>query len=85
MGYPNTIYMSVKAKFTCIGVEAAADGEHTLVNFLPVTTGSEENKSFAKYTPAGSVFLSIHQDTPAASFFEGGKEYYLTFEEAPAE
>ena len=39
---------------------------------------SEENKSFAKYTPAGEISLTI--TNPAAiEAFELGKAYYIDF------
>jgi hypothetical protein len=42
-------------------------------HFSPVIDGSEENKTFWKYTPSGKLELGcIHQD-----LFEVGKEYYL--------
>lgn len=70
--------MNVKAKFICqsvnhmIGLKA--------VKLYPVTSGSEENKSFAKYTPGGDLSLQINEGTLAYDFFEPGKEYFLTFD-----
>lgn len=75
--------MSVKAKFKCWGVEQPAEGyENTTVTLQAVTYGSEENKSFSKYTPSGTVTLSISPETQAHDYFKPGKEYYLTFDEA---
>jgi hypothetical protein len=74
---------TVKAKFNCIGVEDFADQKQKRVTFGPVIDGSEENKSFAKYTPSGGLYLWISYDTPASDAFEAGKSYYLTLEEAP--
>lgn len=67
---------TVRAKFQCIGVSEDTSGNKN-VNFLPVTTGCEENKSFAKYTPGGSLYLTISPETAAYDAFEVGKEYYL--------
>lgn len=74
--------MIVKAKFICTTVEDQPDYQQKVVSFTPVVSGSEENKSFAKYTPAGSAQLWISYETPASDFFEPTKEYYLTFEKA---
>jgi hypothetical protein len=46
-----------------------------------VTSGSEENKSFNKYTPSGDLRIMI--DNPAAvDFFEPGQDYLLEFKKA---
>lgn len=72
----------VRAKFKCVLVEDQPDSEQKLVDFEPVIDGSEENKSFAKYTPAAGAYLNISYETPASNFFEEGKEYYLDFTKA---
>lgn len=72
----------VRAKFVCVGIQDYPENEQKNVVFSPVTTGSEENKSFSKYTPGGSVNLVISYETQAADFFEDGKEYYLDFTKA---
>jgi hypothetical protein len=69
----------VRAKFQCVKIESQPDSKQKLVDFLAVTDGSEENKSFAKFTPAGGAYLNISDETPASNFFEEGKEYYLDF------
>lgn len=69
----------VRAKFVCTGIQDNPQYENKTVSFSPVISGSEENKSFSKYTPAGSVSLSISYETQASNFFEDGKEYYLDF------
>jgi hypothetical protein len=69
----------VRAKFVCNGVKESPEYEQKLISLSPVISGSEENKSFAKYTPAGSVSLNISNETQAANFFEEGKEYYIDF------
>lgn len=67
----------VRAKFQCIDIVDQSDYEQKAVRFSPVMTGSEENKSFAKYTPAGNLDLTISYETEASDAFEVGKEYYL--------
>lgn len=72
----------VRAKFTCNNIKNQPEYECKSVSFTPVTYGSEENKSFSKYTPSGSLVLQISNDTVASNAFEVGKEYYLDFTEA---
>lgn len=74
--------MIVRAKFQCTMVEDHPEYEQKLVAFSVVTSGSEENKSFSKYTPAGNLNMSISYDTQASDFFEQGKTYYLDFSKA---
>ncbi len=47
-----------------------------------VTSGSEENKSFWKYTPSGELVMQT-VNPEAAEQFKPGKEFYLDF--TPAE
>lgn len=72
----------VRAKFQCIKVEDQPDLQQKLVDFVAVTDGSEENKSFAKFTPSGGAYLNISYETPASDFFEEGQCYYLDFVKA---
>jgi len=72
----------VRAKFQCVKVENQPNSQQKLVDFLAVTDGSEENKSFAKFTPAGGAYLNISDETPASDFFEEGQCYYLDFAKA---
>lgn len=72
----------VRAKFECVGIEDQPEFESKSVSFSPVIDGSEENKSFSKYTPSGNLHLQISYDTEASNAFEVGKEYYLDFSEA---
>jgi hypothetical protein len=73
---------NVRAKFKCDVVTDRPEFQLKEVSFSAVIDGSEENKSFSKYTPNGSVFLSISYETEAADAFEEGKEYYLDFSPA---
>ncbi len=69
----------VRAKFVCTGITDSPEYQNKSVSFSPVINGSDENKSFSKYTPSGSLHLSISYETEAINFFEQGKEYYLDF------
>ncbi|MFA6917001.1 MAG: hypothetical protein WC222_11430 [Parachlamydiales bacterium] len=71
--------MNVRAKFVCYGIKDNPSSESKTVTFGAVTSGSEENKSFSKYTPSGSIDMVISYDTPASNAFEQGKEYYVDF------
>lgn len=77
--------MATRAKFKCVAVEDY--GVNKKVKLQVVYEGElgkdEENKRFTKATPNGEAWLTI--DNPAASVqFKPGREYYATFEEAPA-
>jgi hypothetical protein len=67
--------ISVRAKMLCISITHYVANRH--VSFLPVLSGSEENKSFAKATPGGKLELYIDASTSAYDVFEVGKEYYV--------
>lgn len=73
--------MLVKAKFKCHSVTDF--GHNKQVTLAPVTSGSEESKSFSHYTPSGNLQMTIDKSTSAVDFFEPQKEYYLTFEACP--
>lgn len=78
--------MSVRAKFRVNAITKSEGGSNKIVLF-PVTSGSEENKTFYKYTPCGSIELSTVNEA-AAEQFTVGSEYYVDFtaaaEPAPA-
>lgn len=69
----------VRAKFRCVSVRVG-EGEHAQaeIRLEPVTSGSDENKSFFKYTPSGRVELGVVNPAAAAQFQEG-REYYVDF------
>lgn len=67
----------IRAKFMCTWIEDQPIYEQKIVSFSAVTSGSEENKSFAKYTPSGNLQMYISYETMASKAFEQGKEYYL--------
>lgn len=76
---------AVRAKMVCHGVAPTAGINTSKVNLGCVYSDKDktENANFTKYTPWGSCELGIDSDAPAASFFQPGKRYYVTFTEAP--
>ncbi|KUP22419.1 hypothetical protein [Paenibacillus sp. DMB5] len=62
----------VRAKFKC---QSNVDG---MVVMTPVYSGSEENKAFWEYTPAGSITLTITNEA-ARDQFQPGEEYFVDF------
>ena len=74
--------MSVRAKFVCTNVQNNPQTQSKSVALSPVIDGSDENKSFAKYTPSGQVNLEISDETAASEFLVPLKSYYLDFTEA---
>ena len=73
----------VRAKFRCISIElfSSEPGGNRRVKLSAVTAGqnaSEEDKAFWKYTPSGTVEMTI-DNPPASEMFEIGKTYYLDF------
>lgn len=69
--------MTVRAKFKVNEiVDRGQNG--SVIRLQPVTSGSEENKLFYKYTPSGNIELStINED--AAKQFKVGAEFYVDF------
>lgn len=65
--------MVTRCKFKCESKTLHA-GDVQSVTFHAVTNGSEENKSFWKWTPAG--VLTVQSINPNVDFTPG-KEYYL--------
>ena len=74
----------LKAKFS---VTSLTDyGHNKEVNLQAIySTDTAENADFTKYTPSGSIKMSMSNDVPATEFFKPGKKYYVYFEEAPEE
>lgn len=72
------ITMTTRAKFNVAEITKQGNGGGTRVTLMPVTTGSEENKNFWKFTPAGKIELHI---TNLDVKFEFG-EYYVDFTKA---
>lgn len=76
--FPGNHKETVVAKFKCNFVTNYESNSQ--ISLSAVKDGSEENKSFAKYTSNGEVTMTIDKETEAYDYFEAGKEYYLTFE-----
>jgi len=75
--------MKVQCKFQCNCVTKRAEWNNSdafvyEAEFSAVTTGSEENKEFFKYTPNGSLKVGVYKD----DLFQPGKFYYINIEEA---
>lgn len=47
------------------------------VDATPVISGSDENKSFNKYTPSGRLELNITEETTAFDALKPGQEFYM--------
>lgn len=71
---------ALRAKFSCKDVRH--DGDTYVIEFVPVFSGSEENREFFKYTPAGNITLGVVSSTTARQI-EVGRDYYVDF--TPAE
>ncbi len=71
--------MAVRAKFIVESVTRTTQGGSTTLR--PVTSGSPENESFYKFTPGGTISLSIVND-PALAQFVPGRQFYVDFTEA---
>lgn len=71
--------MSVRAKFTLDSITKHRWGTTTVLKFQAVCADEvPENQRYHKYTPSGSLEISV--DNPAAvEQFELGKSYYLDF------
>lgn len=71
--------MTVRCKMECRSVTKNTLGY--LVDFYPVSDGSDENKKFYKYTPSGCLKLETINES-AGKHFEPGKSYYIDITEA---
>lgn len=72
-----------RAKFLCYSVTKSKHWDGTrrylyTASLNPVTSGSDENKSFFTSTPTGSITLGSFSE----DLFEPGKEYFVDFTEA---
>lgn len=75
--------MSVRAKFIVSEKKESHSTPEAVftITMTPVTSGSEENDTFYKYTPGGQLVLSVLNPAAAAAF-EVGSQYYLDFSRA---
>lgn len=66
----------MRCKVVCSMKQPYEDGFY--LSFYPVSSGSEENKQFFKYTPGGQITFNV-LNLDVANNFEVGKEYYVDF------
>lgn len=71
--------MTTRAKFSCVEIKDEYDG--STVRFFPVTSGSEENRQFFKYTPSGDIRLGV-VGSEVSRQFKVGHDYYVDFTDA---
>lgn len=69
--------MHVRCKFKVESV-THHNGGSTSIKLSAVTSGSEENKAFWKYTPSGQMEFHTVNDA-AAEQFKPGAELYVDF------
>jgi hypothetical protein len=80
--------MSVRAKFVVQSITRSKGwnpgiSEVQTIKLTPVTSGSEENKSFFAATPSGQIELGI-VNADAVKEFDLGAEMYVEFTPANA-
>ena len=68
---------TTRAKFRCESVTTTESGKS--VKLQPVAGGSEENESFFKWTPYGSIEIGTINENVN---FVPGKEYFVDFTES---
>lgn len=71
---------TIKAKFKCTEVRTPTETSEQ-VKFGVVTTGSKENETFSKFTPSGSLDLTITNEE-LLGHFKVDKEYFVNIVEA---
>lgn len=75
--------MTVKAKFRCIRKDQldVSDGVHFNLEFAAVYDDGKANKDWSKYTPSGSIKMTV-TNPAAADGFNVGESYILDFNPA---
>jgi len=68
--------MTVRAKFKCTVVSHNYTDNAMVVKFQAVTAETEENKTWSKWTPTGSLEMYV-SNPEVFNQFEEGKEYFL--------
>lgn len=73
----------VRAKFKLESItsHSGSPGAQTFNFTAQCADHIEENKRYHKYTPNGSLSITV-DNPPAQEFFKLGKSYYLDFTEA---
>jgi len=66
--------MKVRCKFKCTKKILGENG--TEIILVPVTSGSEENSNFFKWTPYGEFRMGTVSDSVAEQFIPS-KQYYI--------
>ena len=67
----------MRCKVICNLIQVHNSDSNTLT-FTPVTTGSEENKQFFRWTPGGSFIVNTVNPNILDQFVQG-QEYYVDF------
>lgn len=77
--------MQIKAKFRCNYYTDTVYQGSKIRRFIftAVYGNSEENKTFSKATPFGTLDITVDEGTAAYDLWQPGKEYYLTFDAVP--
>ena len=80
--------MSVRAKFYVSEVkqslyQSQQSGTITTIKLMPVTSGSDENKEFYRWSPSGSIDLGT-VNPAVVEQFHIGDEFYIDFTKAEA-
>lgn len=75
--------MTVRAKFKCHAKEMREQGgeQHAALTFFASYGEGKDNKDWSKWTPIGTLNMTI-SNPGAFEWFEPGKEYYPDFTEA---
>ena len=73
----------MRAKFVIDSVTPVPQEQEEIVA-RAVTDGSEENKSFSRWTPSGSLSLMISNPN-LLGYWKQGDEFYLDFTKIEAE
>lgn len=66
----------IRAKFRCDEIAQTVNGSQ--IRLSPVTSGSEENANFFKWTPTGKIDMGI-VNSEVANQFVPGKDFYVDF------
>ena len=71
--------MGIRCKFKAVSKTIFAD--YASVELIPVSTGSEENKNFYKYTPGGKINFDVINKAVSDDIIPGN-EYYIDITDA---
>lgn len=68
---------TIRAKFKCNSV--TDNGVNKSANLTAVYGKEGENADYSKYTPFGSLAITIDNETKASEFFKPQEDYWLDF------